>query len=218
MQHAVRVAQVGLDQHGGAIGGQQLAGVGEHHRIVIYVDHPGTWHHRLHDLMRIALGGQTGSDVDELADTALLGHPAGCTLVERAVRPGCVLEVRQLRPESLHRIPVRLEVVLSIQHVVIHSRGTRRCRIHPGGSLLGPVHLASIERSIRGAPAARSAAKGSASSSVTDAVLSNISANANLCGPRVLTLAGSPPRRETGPRAKSRPDPRACPQDQVPGR
>ena len=50
----------------------------------------------LHQVVRVALGGQPGADVDELAHPGSAIHRAGA-LVERPVRPGRVADLRHQR-------------------------------------------------------------------------------------------------------------------------
>ena len=116
------VAQVGVDVLGGArlAAGQQRAGVGEHDRVVVHVDHPRLRRGRLGDLVGIARRRDAGADVQELADPRVGGKVADDAPEERAVRaaadgyPGVGLE------PCLHGRPVGCVVVLAAEHVVVH--------------------------------------------------------------------------------------------------
>src|SRR6185312_15175790 len=79
-----RVAQVRLD-HRGVPAGLEGARVGEHHRIVVHVDHPGVRVDQLGDLMNVALRWQPGPDVQELDDARLSSQVADSPAQELAV-------------------------------------------------------------------------------------------------------------------------------------
>ena len=57
-------------------------------------------------------GRQPGADVDELPDAAP-GDPPGRPLMESAVRPGTVLDLRHQRHDARGRVAVGLEVALA---------------------------------------------------------------------------------------------------------
>ena len=63
----------------------QRAGVGEHDRIVVGVDHAGVRLHLLHDLVQVRPGRDSGADVQELVDPALGGQETPCAVHELAV-------------------------------------------------------------------------------------------------------------------------------------
>ena len=64
---------------------QQRGGVAEHDRVVVDVDDPAPRRDRLGDLVGIALGGQAGPDVEELAQAGLLGQEPDRPAQERPV-------------------------------------------------------------------------------------------------------------------------------------
>ena len=68
-EDGVRVAQIGGDEGGGALGGagEQGVGVGEDGRVVVDVDDPRSRADALGDLVGVVRGGQPGADVEELA-------------------------------------------------------------------------------------------------------------------------------------------------------
>ena len=89
-QDRERLAQVGLDEVGSALGGadQQRAGVAQDDRVVVDVDDPGLRRDRLGDLVDVAAGRHAGADVEELTQAGLAGQVAGSAGQERPVGPG----------------------------------------------------------------------------------------------------------------------------------
>jgi hypothetical protein len=72
-QDPAGLAQVGVDVAGGTVwpAGQQRPRDGQHHRIVVYVHHPGLRRAGLGYLVGVAGGRDAGADVQELADPGL---------------------------------------------------------------------------------------------------------------------------------------------------
>jgi hypothetical protein len=66
--------------------------MGDDTRVAVGVQHPGAGLDLTRHLVRAALRGQPGAEVDELADAAL-GHPPDRALEEAAVRPGSVADL-----------------------------------------------------------------------------------------------------------------------------
>lgn len=69
-QDRLRPAQIALDDGRAALALQQRAGVHQHHRIVVDVDHPGAGIDPLRDLVHVARPRQAGAEVEELGDAA----------------------------------------------------------------------------------------------------------------------------------------------------
>jgi hypothetical protein len=99
-QHGAGLAQVGHDDLRVRGLAKQRGGVRQDHRVVVHVDHPGLRHDLPHQLMRVALGGQPGADVDELAQP-LTRQPPGGALMKHAVGPGRAADLRHECPEPL---------------------------------------------------------------------------------------------------------------------
>jgi hypothetical protein len=90
--------------------------------------------------VRVAHGWQPGPDVDELPD-AMLGYPLGRALVEPAVGPRTVFDLRHQLRDLLGRGPVGRETAGALQEIVVDPCGRWPARIHTRGHLLGSRHL-----------------------------------------------------------------------------
>jgi hypothetical protein len=75
LQDGVGVAQVGLDDRR-VVTGFPGPGVGQHHGVVVDVDHPGRRLDRLRDLVHVAPGRQAGAEVEKLPDPGLARQEA----------------------------------------------------------------------------------------------------------------------------------------------
>jgi hypothetical protein len=111
-QQALRVAQVAQDHldPGGAV--QQLPGLRPHHRVVVHVHDTARRLDGPDHVVGVAHGRQAGADVDELADPAP-GDPPGRPLMEAAVGPGTILDLRYQGHDPLGGVTVGLEVAFA---------------------------------------------------------------------------------------------------------
>ena len=94
----------------------------QHDGVVVDVDHPGGWVHRLDDLVQVGFGGDAGADVEELVDP-LLGQIAHCPVHERPVVDGSDADGRKDLDELLVQQTVGVVVGLSTECVVVSARG-----------------------------------------------------------------------------------------------
>ncbi len=113
IEHAFGVAEVGRDEPGVALAGQQGVGVHPDQRVVVHVDDAGVRGHLAHRLVGVVLGRQARPEVEELMDALGARHPPGRPLVKPAVRPGRVGQLRHPGPDLLGRVPVGREVVVA---------------------------------------------------------------------------------------------------------
>ena len=123
-QDLVHVAQVSPDDGGRVVPGQQRLGVQEHHRVVVHVDHARIGVVGLCDLMHVRAVREAAADVDELADPGI-AQEANCALQKLAITAHGVQDLRHHRYHLLGGGPVRSEVVLAAQPVVIHPGRVR---------------------------------------------------------------------------------------------
>ncbi|SNQ49285.1 hypothetical protein FRACA_3160004 [Frankia canadensis] len=137
------VVQVRVEVGGAAAGAarQQGAGVSEDDRIVVGVDDAGFRGDGLGDLMQVLRGGDTGPDVEELADPRLLGQVAHRAVHERPVLPRGDPQVREAREGPLGGLAVGGEVLLATQQVVVHAGG------------VGPIDVQAHRLALRWRPA-----------------------------------------------------------------
>ncbi len=137
VKESANVAEIGVQvvRRPGRIAGQQRAGVGQDHGIVVDVDDPALRRDRLRDLMHAPGGRQAGPEVEELADAGLGDQVAH--------RPGQEIAVRPHRRRQVgiggHRVlgggPVDRVVVLTAPPVVLHPGDVRHARIESGRML-----------------------------------------------------------------------------------
>ena len=73
----LRLTQVGVDDPGQLVAGQQLPAVRDRHRVDVDVHHSGLGVHPLRHLVHVAHGGNSGADVEELVDAGVEQHPDG---------------------------------------------------------------------------------------------------------------------------------------------
>jgi hypothetical protein len=143
------VAQVGVDVGGRALGaaGQQGPGVQEHDRVVVHVHHPGVRRHPLGHLVRVVRRGQPGPDVEELPDARLGGQVVHHAAEKRPLRADAEPYFRQRGDDLLGDHPVRREVILAAQPVVVDPRDMRHARIEGDALVLRPVrHRLALPR------------------------------------------------------------------------
>src|SRR5579863_3965326 len=145
-EHLAGIAHVGDDEPGPPFVGEQPVGHGPHHRVLVHVQDQRVGDRLLDGLMRVALGRQTRSDVDELADAAFLGHPDGRALMEAAVGPGGVVEIRQRGLELVARGLIHRKVVGTAEVVVVQPGGARCGRVHSWWRLLCLGHQLTLQR------------------------------------------------------------------------
>ena len=103
--------------------------MGDDDRVIVHVDHPRVGVELAHDLVHGTLGGQPHTDVEELADTGLGGQEPDDPAQEAPVFHRRPAQPGHQREHLLSGDPVRLEVVLAAQIVVIHARHVRRRHI-----------------------------------------------------------------------------------------
>ncbi len=117
--------QVGADHGGARIAVQDRPAVRHRDRVHVHVDDPRPGRRLLGDLVHVALGGDAGPDVEELADPGGGEHPhrAG---EEGAVFPHDRPDAWLHRDERPGRVPVGLQVVPAAEPVVIDP-GDARC-------------------------------------------------------------------------------------------
>ncbi len=120
VENGLRLAEVGLQEGRPAVlvGAQQAAGVREHDRVVVGVDHAGVRRDLLSDLVGGVRGGEAGAEVEELADAEAGGVLHGAH-EEAAVGTGADGAARQHRDDLVGDGAVGGEVVLAAQEVVV---------------------------------------------------------------------------------------------------
>jgi len=118
IEDRVGLAEVATDHADGAAALQQRAAVQFHHGVVVHVHHVSRGDDLLRHLVGVPDGRQSRADVDELPDV-MLRYPLGRALVEAAVGPGRVPDLRRRLQDLLGGEPVNLEVVVTLQHVVV---------------------------------------------------------------------------------------------------
>jgi hypothetical protein len=118
----LRLAEVGLDEGHPPLlaAGHQGPGVGQHDRVVVHVDDPRLRGQLLGDLVDVARGRDAGPDVEELADAGLGDQEPHGPAHERPLGPHLGPDRRDLPGDGLAHGPVRGEVVLAAQPVVVH--------------------------------------------------------------------------------------------------
>jgi hypothetical protein len=120
-------------------------GRGEHpdHGVVVGVHHPAGLIGGLDDLVRVPHRGQARADVQELADTPQR-DPLGRALVESAVGPGAVLDLRRQPQYALRGVPVGGEVMPAVQKIVVNARGRRPGLIDSEGQFTGASQFIGV--------------------------------------------------------------------------
>jgi hypothetical protein len=108
-EHHLRLPQVHRNHGGGPAAFQQPAGMRSHHRVDVYVHHPGAGDDPAHGLVGVVLRGQARSEVDELGDP-LACHPDRRAAMKTPVGQHCVERVRGIGLEHLGHLPVDREV------------------------------------------------------------------------------------------------------------
>ncbi len=114
--------------------------------VIVHIDNPRVRGGRLCHLMGVAGRRQPGADVKELADSALRGQETHHAGQERPIRPRIGGDPGVNGQRLLGGVPVRSEVVLATQPVVINAggMGVRRIELQrpfPGTKLFrhGPI-------------------------------------------------------------------------------
>jgi hypothetical protein len=129
------IPQVAADDRGALDAVQRVAGVRDHHRVVVDVDDAALRRLRPRHLVHVPHGGQPGPDVEELPDPRVAGQVADRAAEETPVlldgAAHHVLAEHVKGPAS--GLPVSREVVLAAEHVVVHPRDVRffRAKRHP---------------------------------------------------------------------------------------
>jgi hypothetical protein len=130
-----RVPQVAADDRGALDAVQRVAGVRDHHRVVVNVDDAAVRRLRPRRLVHVPHGRQPGPDIEELPDPRVAGQVADRAAEEAPVlldgAAHHVLAEHVKGPPS--GLPVGREVVLAAEHVVVHPRDVRffRAKRHP---------------------------------------------------------------------------------------
>ena len=117
------VPQVLVEVGGGALGagGQQGTGMGENDRVVVHVHDPAVGRHVLRHLVGVVGGGDAGADVKELPNAGLAGQVPHGPGQERPVSPHALHHVRVFPHGGLGGGPVRGEVVLAAEPVIVDA-------------------------------------------------------------------------------------------------
>ena len=123
----VRVAQVGVDVGARALrlAGQQRPGVGQHDGVVVDVDDPAVRRDPLRDLMGVVGGRDPGADVEELPDAPSAARNRTARARKARLARTENDQVRVGRQGPLAEFPVRGEVVLAAQPVVVDAGDMR---------------------------------------------------------------------------------------------
>jgi hypothetical protein len=119
----VRTAQIRADGRGLAAR-QQRVSVADHHRVAVHVHHARFRSDKLRDLVHVLVGGQPRAEVKELRD-AFAGQELHGPLEEVTVLPREPRELRDRGRQALGGFPVRREVVLAAEPVVVHPGNVR---------------------------------------------------------------------------------------------
>ena len=104
--------------------------MGAGHRVVVDVHHLRVRRDRLRHLVHAVLGGQAGTEVEELADARLAGQEADHAADERPVVADGSRDVGQGGEQLLRGVAVGGEVVLAAEDVVVDPGDVRRRRIN----------------------------------------------------------------------------------------
>jgi hypothetical protein len=110
---------------------EQRPQVEHHDRVIVDVGHAGPRGDRLRGLLRAGRGRQPGPDVNELADP-LPGHPRHGASEELLVLPDEIRRRRVQGEQPVRQLPVRGEIVLAAQPVVINPGDTRGSHVEFG--------------------------------------------------------------------------------------
>ncbi len=123
------VAQVLRDDRGAVVAVQQVAGVGQHDRVVVHVHHAAVRCDILGHLVHAVHRGQAGADVEELADAEVSQVPDHPDQELAVLDGGGSHDAgRHHGDDALGRRPVGGIVVLTAEVVVVHPRGARDIR------------------------------------------------------------------------------------------
>jgi hypothetical protein len=123
-EHLLWIAQVGIDDRGVVVPGQDGLAVRDDDRVDIGIDHPGSGIGLLGDLVHVPLGRDARTDVEELADAGGGQEPHG-PAEERAVGAGDRPDVGIDRGERPAQVLVGQEVVAAAQPVVVDPGDVR---------------------------------------------------------------------------------------------
>ena len=146
-QDLLRVPQVGVEVVAGALRAalQERLGVRQHDGVVVDVDDPAVRRGALGDLVGVVRGRDPGADVEELPDPRLGGQEAHRPGQERAVGPHREHQVRVGLQRPLAECPVRREVVLAAQPVVVHAGDVRHADVKVGHRASLPIAPAETD-------------------------------------------------------------------------
>jgi hypothetical protein len=144
----LRRAQVAVDDGRAGHAVQHVAGVREHHRVVIDVDDPGVRAGRGGHLVGVAGRGQARPDVDDLADADLADQVPDDPAEEFAVLPDREPRVRQQPADDLGGLPVDRVVVLAAEQAIVDACRARDVGTEGGSPFLAAVH-GQTPRSVR---------------------------------------------------------------------
>jgi hypothetical protein len=129
-EHGLGGAQIGLDDGGAGVAGQDGLAVRDGDGVDVGVDHAGVRGGLLGDLVDVARGGYPRSDVDELADAGRGEEPDG-PAEEPAVGLADRAGVRLDRDDGPAHVLVGQEVVGAAHQVVVDPRDVRAVGVDP---------------------------------------------------------------------------------------
>ena len=130
----VRLAQVGVNIRGDTLlsAGQQRAGMGQHHRVVVDIHDAGLGRYPLRDLMGVIRSRQPGPDIEELPDSRIFGQVADAAGQEAPGSAGDITHTRECRGPRVAGLPVDGKVVLAAEPVIPDPGRVRHGGVNPG--------------------------------------------------------------------------------------
>ncbi len=118
--------------------------MGDDDRVIVHVDNSHVGVDLARDLMHRTLRGQPHADLQELGDAGFGGQEPDHPAQEAPVLHRCPAQPGHQREHLLRGDPVRLEVALAAQVVVIHPRHVRRRHVQAQRGSLRPGHITSV--------------------------------------------------------------------------
>jgi hypothetical protein len=120
-----RLAQVGLDHGGVRVVLQHEPAVRHGDLVAVHVDDPCAGRGRLGDLVDVLLGGDAGTDVEELPDAGLADQVPDGPAEKCPVGPHHGPDVGVYRDHRTGHVLVGPEIVATAQPVVVHAGDVR---------------------------------------------------------------------------------------------